>query len=61
MVVKIELENLEELENVVQCLEYCVKNEQDVNKPEDREIVKKIAEKLRNEFEEFSDLEKEKD
>ncbi len=59
--IKIELKNLAELENVVQCLEFCVKNEQDISKPEDREAVRKIAEKLRNDFEAFSDVEREKD
>ena len=56
MGVKIELENLEELLHVVECVELCLKN--DSVHPNNRKEVKKIAEKLRNDFENYSDLEK---
>ena len=56
MVVKIELENLEELKHICECLEYCLKD--DKVHPDNREQVKKIAEQLRNNFEGFSDIKK---
>jgi len=47
--INIELESLKELKHICECVEYCLNNEK--IKPDEREIVRKIAEKLRNNFE----------
>lgn len=59
MAVEIKLENLEELEHICECLEYCLKD--DKVHPKNRGAVKKIGEKLRNDLENYRDLEREKD
>jgi len=59
MGVEIKLENLEELEHICECIELCIKT--DKIHPDNRETVRKIGEKLRNDFEEFSNLDKNRD
>jgi len=57
--IQIELDNLDDLREICECLEYCLRD--DKIHPDNREQVKKIAEKLRNDYENYQDLEREKD
>lgn len=59
MAVKIKLENLDDLEHICECVELCLKT--DKVHPDNRKAVKNIAEQLRNDLENYRDLEREKD
>ncbi len=55
--IKIKLENLKELDDICNCLEYCIAD--DKIKPDNRKPIRKLAEKLRNLYEMGKDIERE--
>lgn len=57
MVIKIEIENLDELNTICWCLEFAIK--EDKIHPDNREQTKELVEKLRNLYENYKDIEKE--
>lgn len=58
MAINIRIE-LEDLKHICECLEYCLKDNK--IKPSEVQQITTLAEKLRNDYEEYSNLKKEQD